>query len=76
MRESESNGPAEQLRRHRRRGIDGFISSESFDNLLIVGDFNVDFDCACFNSSHLLGFMDDYNISAGREASGNATQES
>ncbi len=42
--------------------LSGFIESQSFNNLLIVGDFNVDFDRGGANAQLLSTFMDDLHI--------------
>ena len=34
--------------------LEGFISSYSYDNLILCGDFNVDFDRDGQNANHLL----------------------
>jgi len=44
--------------------LEGFIHSESFDSLLIAGDFNVDFDRVGHNTTQLLTFMSDYDLIA------------
>ena len=41
--------------------LEGFINSQSFDNMVIGGDFNVDFDKPSFRKSSLTTFMDDHN---------------
>ena len=42
--------------------LDGFISAQPYDNLIICGDFNVDFSRSTHNSIHLLDFMTDHNL--------------
>ena len=42
--------------------LDGFISAQSFDNVIICGDFNVDFSRNNHNTSCLTDFMDEYNL--------------
>lgn len=37
--------------------LDGFSSSQSYDNLILCGDFNVDFSRTSHNSAHLHRFM-------------------
>ena len=44
--------------------LEGFIISQSFDSLLIAGDFNVDFGCNNPNTSQLLGFMAEYDLAS------------
>ena len=44
--------------------IEGFIATQSYDSLLIIGDFNVDFARGGTNATHLSRFMDDYYLSA------------
>ena len=41
-----------------------FIDSQSFDHILICGDFNVDFDRGGDNAQLLCNFMDDYSLVA------------
>ena len=41
-----------------------YICSQSFDSLLVVGDFNVDFNRGGTNCAQLLNFMDEYDLSA------------
>jgi len=43
--------------------LDGFILSESFDNIIIARDFNADFTrkSSC-NGNHLLHFMHNHNL--------------
>ena len=42
--------------------LEGFIDSQSFDHILISGDFNVDFDKGGDNAQLLCTFMDDYSL--------------
>ena len=42
--------------------LEGFIDSQSFDRLLIVGDFNVDFEKHLCSARLLCRFMDDFNV--------------
>ena len=42
--------------------LDGFISAQSFDNILICGYFNVDFSRHVHNTARLLDFMNDHNL--------------
>ena len=42
--------------------LEGFISSNPYDNVIIFGDFNVDFSRPGHNSSHLTSFMHDYGL--------------
>ena len=42
--------------------LEGFISSYSYDNLILCGNFNVDFDRGGHNANHLLSFMRDLNL--------------
>ena len=42
--------------------LDGFISTQSFDNLIICGDFNVDFSRDNHNCYHLKAFMHSHNL--------------
>ncbi len=44
--------------------IDGFIESQHFDNLAIIGHFNVDFSRGGSNAEVLKSFMSDYHLSA------------
>ena len=44
--------------------LEGFIDSQSFDHILISGDFNVDFDRGGDNVQLLCKFMDDYSLVA------------
>ena len=44
-------------------GLNGFIDSQSYNSLLLVGDFNVDFDRGGLNSQFLTTFIDDLNLS-------------
>ncbi len=46
------------------RELDGFIDCHQFDNLLIGGDFNVDFSQTSTHSTHLNGFMCDQSLSS------------
>ena len=42
--------------------IEGFIVSQQFDNIVLVGDFNVDFDRGGSLADMLLDFMTDLNV--------------
>ncbi len=42
--------------------LEGFVSSQQFDSLLIAGDFYVDFARSCVNTGHLLSLMEDFNL--------------
>jgi len=42
--------------------LDGFILSESFDNIIIARDFNADFTRKSSNGNHLLHFMHNHNL--------------
>lgn len=42
--------------------LDGFLLSQSYDNLLICGDLNVDFTRGGHNCSQLKDFMREYNL--------------
>ncbi len=44
--------------------LEGFICFQSYDSLLVIGDFNIDFNHSGVNCSQLLRFMDDYDLSA------------
>ena len=44
--------------------IEGFIVSQQFDNIVLVGDFNVDFDRGGSSADLLLDFMTDLNVVA------------
>ena len=44
--------------------LEGFICSQSYDSLVIMGDFNVDFDRSGVNRSQLITFMNEYDLSA------------
>ena len=44
--------------------LQGFIASHHYDVLLIVGDFNVDFDRACSFHSVLVDFMSELHLVA------------
>ena len=44
--------------------IEGFIVSQQFDNIVLVGDFNVDFDRGGSLADLLLDFMTDLNVVA------------
>ena len=54
--------------------IEGFIDRHSFDNIIIGGDFNVDFNRTNINRQHLLNFMIDLDlVSADQSASSHIT---
>ena len=42
--------------------LDGFISAQPFDNVIICGDFNVEFSCNTHNSHQLVDFMNTHNL--------------
>ena len=42
--------------------LQGFITSQHFDILLIAGDFNLDFDRSGPFHSHLVDFISDLNL--------------
>ena len=42
--------------------LEGFLSSHEYDNVIICGDFNVDFCRPGHNHDHLMSFMRDYNL--------------
>ena len=42
--------------------FEGFISTQSFDNIIIGGDFNVDSSCDNHSYNRLLNFMLQYNF--------------
>ena len=42
--------------------LEGFVSSHPYDNLIICGDFNVDFCRGGHNCSSLISFMHDFNL--------------
>ena len=42
--------------------LEGFVSSHPYDNLIICGDFNVDFSRGGHNCSSLTSFMHDFNL--------------
>ena len=44
--------------------LKGFICSQSFDSLVIIGDFNVDFNRGDRNCVQLLEFMAEYALTA------------
>ena len=44
--------------------ISGFISSQTYDNIIIGGDFNTDFDKPTSRSSLLDSFMEEHNLVA------------
>ena len=42
--------------------LEGFINSQSFNSLLIVGDFNADFNRSSPNTTQLISFMEEFNL--------------
>ena len=44
--------------------LKGFICSTIFESLMIIGDFNVDFNCGGMNCAQLQEFMDEYDLTA------------
>ena len=44
--------------------LEGFLSSHEYDNVIICGDFNVDFCRPGHNHDHLMSFMRDYNLTS------------
>ena len=44
--------------------LKGFIDSQVFDNIIIAGDFNVDFNHHSTSSEYLIRFMDDLQLCA------------
>ena len=50
--------------------LEGFIATQSFDNLVISGDFNVDFSRYTHNCNLLLSFMHKHNLVCADASSG------
>ena len=44
--------------------LKGFIDSQVFDNIIIAGDFNVDFNHHSTSSEYLIRFMNDLQLCA------------
>ena len=42
--------------------LEGFINSQSCNSLLIIGDFNADFDRSSSNTTQLIDFMEEFNL--------------
>ena len=55
---------SEQLYRESLAELKGFVDSQSFDNLIITGDFNVDFHISSSRRDLLLTFMTGTNLCA------------
>ena len=55
---------SEQLYRESLAELKGFVDSQSFDNLIIAGDFNVDFHTSSSRRDLLLTFMTETNLCA------------